>query len=142
MFIGTFFYFWYNKEITTKSLIVFLIIGYMCSNYTDENLKYENLRVTIPNLLAIIFFAYCAFYVQWKNQFFNKILAFFADISYPLYLVHPAIGYHVSILLNKTYLLNPFLTFLFSATVSITIAFLLHKAIEYRFNEYSRKLTS
>ena len=80
-------------------------------------------------------------YANWKNAMINKVLGFFADISYPLYLVHPAIGYHISIVLNKTVLLNPFITFFISGAISITVAYFLHKMIEIRFNEYGRNLT-
>jgi peptidoglycan/LPS O-acetylase OafA/YrhL len=136
MFIGTFFYFWYNKEIIAKQLIILSVLGYICSQY-----NYKDIKFVISNFLAVIFFAYCLISVQWKNKIINQILAFFADISYPLYLIHLAVGYHVSIMLNLTYIQNPFLTFIISATVSIFIAFLLHKTLENRCNQFGKKLT-
>ena len=70
-----------------------------------------------------------------------RVLDFFADISYPLYCVHPLIGY----CLLKVLMANglPFgAAVLLTLPVTITVAWLLHKLVEDPTNEWGRRLSA
>jgi peptidoglycan/LPS O-acetylase OafA/YrhL len=80
------------------------------------------------------------FFVLWKTDSMNKIFVspvvhYFGKISYPLYLIHPDVGWKV-ISLGKKFLgqnmsstIAVFL-FLFAIFVSVTVAHMFHLAIE------------
>lgn len=62
----------------------------------------------------------------WKG---NRVLDFFADISYPLYVVHSVLGYATISVLVKAGVW-PLLAFLIAAGAAIGVAYLLHLLVE------------
>ena len=84
-------------------------------------------KFKITSIASILFFAVIwAIAESWRQ---NVISKFLADISYPLYVAHPVLGYALLSVLAANGMLSGVAVILATA-VAILAAWLLHRAIE------------
>lgn len=70
----------------------------------------------------------------------NRLLDFFADISYPLYVIHPVVGYVTMRIFLEKYPVNGYYAILLAFSLSVTLAYLIHIFVENHSNKLGKKL--
>jgi peptidoglycan/LPS O-acetylase OafA/YrhL len=129
LFIGTLFHFGLKGHISPRTLWssvlgVFLIFSMM---WKKSPLAAEFPLVTANYLYALVLFGGC--YMARARFKESRILDFFADISYPLYLLHSLIGYAViRFLMAHGWRFTPAMGGAFLLVVAL--AYLVHVVIE------------
>ncbi|RQZ66078.1 acyltransferase [Burkholderia sp. Bp9004] len=129
LFIGTLFNFRLNYRISTATLFgsttaIFVIF---LATWPKTPLAGQFIAVPLNYLYALVVFSLC---FSLRAQFRRiKIVDFFADISYPLYLVHAVSGYVII-----RFLMSHGFRYYQAATLailfSISIAYILHRIVE------------
>lgn len=138
MFIGVAFNYMYMGSIR-KYYGVALVASLMVAYYFMVAMGPDKLGVGLLSnyVFALIFFGF-AFRFQrlFKgNKFFN----FFADISYPLYVVHPIVGY-VSLRVFIDLGVSTAFSLPLVTVSAISLAWLLHRAIERPSHQYAKSV--
>lgn len=151
MFIGTMLYFYFSNKIklvemigTVSMLSILFILGVVRGPAFSE----APMAYIIPYFEALGLFLICMLYskhgltiipqnfITMKTE---SLLSFFADISYPLYIVHGVTNYvFMRILLDRGF--SPFMVIGIAVLDSIILAFLLHVFVEVPTNEYGKRL--
>jgi peptidoglycan/LPS O-acetylase OafA/YrhL len=109
-----------------KLLFVFLVSMHLILMYTSI-LVQTPLKFEITSITSLLFFtAIWAIAESWRQ---NAVSKFLADISYPLYVVHPVLGYALLSVLAANGML-PGVAVLIATAAAILVAWLLHRAIE------------
>jgi len=94
----------------------------------------------VSSILGFVTFVTFLYFIKQGKP--HKILNFFADISYPLYVTHPAVGYYFSVIMNcKLDIINPFIVFFYSSTLFILLAYFLHRFIERKCILFSKRFS-
>ena len=142
MLIGTVFNFHHRRGISTLKLLSSVILIFIL--FATE-WKYSFLSngyfegVKNYGLALIIFFI---FYMARFKIKTNKILDFFADISYPMYIVHPIIGYTFMSIFLKKYPAFSTLAIIFAFMISIALSYFIHIFVERKTNDFGKKLAN
>lgn len=94
------------------------------------------LKFKITSVVSILFFTMIwAISENWRQ---NRVSKFLADISYPLYVAHPVLGYALlSVLVAGG--MSPAIAVLVATVAAILVAWLLHVAIEKPTHRHGRK---
>lgn len=137
MLIGCCFYYYHAKCWSgQKTLImmglllaVFSLIALFSPNYRNGD--------WVGNVYGLILFSTCFFCRNYFSP--NRILDFFADISYPLYAVHPIIGYMIMTILWHHYP-YPLLIIAITTTLALLLAYVIHLFIELPTNSLGKTL--
>lgn len=137
MFIGVCLYNFYKKHWDGKKTIVAIILLYVLFILSARTapVAYE-VTVTCYSLALILFVSCLLFSESFK---YNKVLNFFGDISYPLYIVHGLNGYMLLSVLDKQGV-NPYLSSLITIVVSILLASIIHILIENPSNQFGKHI--
>lgn len=130
MFIGVLFNFHHRKGISSKKLmfsVLFLFILFVL-DWKLSLIDSMNITTVLNYLLALSIFG--IMYIFRFNIKANKILDFFADISYPLYIVHPIVGYiFMRIFLDK-YPKEKIMAVIIAFSLSVVLAYIIHLTVE------------
>lgn len=127
MFIGSAWHYFYMKKISFAKLI-FLSAAFLAMFYALW-MKGESAphRGDLAYLYSIILFGLAMKAPIWLVK--NRVLTFFADISYPLYLCHAFTGYvALRILLDRGW--RPSIAHVVVLAGCITLAWLVHVLVE------------
>ncbi|MFH0130738.1 acyltransferase family protein [Variovorax sp. VaC1] len=129
LFIGTLFHLELTKKISPKvlagSAIVVLLIFLAMWKRTPWYAQAASSAMNYSYALAL--FSLC--YVLRSRFRANRVLDFFADVSYPLYIVHSLIGYTaIRFLMANGMSFVPAALLAFSAAVAV--AYLIHRTVE------------
>jgi peptidoglycan/LPS O-acetylase OafA/YrhL len=139
MLIGTLFHMHLTGRIGKTELIA-SSTAIMCAVFYFWNLTpWPNSRqpLALHYLAAVLIFSGC--YFARQNFKPSRVLDFFADISYPLYLVHSVAGFGViSVMLNEGF--GKLAAISTATATALFAAYLIHKAIELPSNEYGKSL--
>jgi peptidoglycan/LPS O-acetylase OafA/YrhL len=162
MFIGTMIYFCFSSKIALKEMILAILIlfslfifGGILGPFKDYPDPLFN--GVLPYFMALCIFLFCFGYsylityiplkkITWNPllksiKIVEKGLAFFADISYPLYIVHGVTNYvFMRILLD--FGIRPELVLAIAISDSIIIAYLIHVYVEIPSNIFGKKISS
>jgi len=157
MFIGTMLYFYHYKKISLKETIFSIIVLsglFMVSS--AEGAGQAPLPPANGYFIGMGIFIACFAYSQLKDKIPLKmtwnpgvfiltkaegVLAFMADISYPLYIIHGITNYVLMrILLDIGF--SPYIVLLIGISDSILIALFLHTFIEIPSNDFGKKIAS
>jgi peptidoglycan/LPS O-acetylase OafA/YrhL len=155
MFIGSMLYFFYSGKINRIEMIVsiftlsFLFIVEAFEGPTFTNGFFNGpMGYIIPYFEALGIFIICMIFSKHGSTIIpqnfitmktESLLSFFADISYPLYIVHGVTNYvFMRILLDMGF--SPLIVIGIALIDSVLIAFLLHVFIEVPTNEYGKVL--
>ncbi len=140
MLIGVLFNFHHRKGITTKSL--FLSVIFLFALFTIDwkfSVLSTGYQKAVYNYgLALLVFSVFYFY-RYKIKT-NIILDFFADISYPLYIIHPIVGYTIMSIYLDCYPAQKLMAIFIAFSVSSCIAYILHELVERKSNLIGKKL--
>ena len=137
--IGTIFYFAFQSRISHTALIFYVVIEmiFLVLSWKFSALKNQFPIVTCNYFLGLIIFSLSYYY---RNKFKPlTALDWFADISFPIYIIHSLVGYSIIKLLmafNYSFLLALLTTF----PVVILIAYVLHIFIEVPSTKYGKEL--
>ena len=124
MMIGSLFGLHYIKKITMQNL-GFLVVFMLITLRVDSQ-PFSGARILLPLLLfSIFYFNENSGFVS-NNSTTNKILQFFGNISYPLYLVH-SLGYCLVVFLHG---INILISVVIALIVSIAASYMVHIGIE------------
>lgn len=138
MFIGTCFFnlfkgYWSKKEFI--SMVVYLYTLFLLnSHYVFPSLKEYPVNYT---LILIVFSL--VYYLRDRIKY-SSILNFFAEISYPMYIIHGVVGYA---LLSYLYKIQPYpyLVLIEVMVLVIGASYLLHRFVEVPFNKVGQRMT-
>lgn len=125
MFIGVAFNLWHRKAISAITLFgVAASILFACVKVFSITMAPQ---IVHSYVTAFVVFSTCAAVSRWWPRL--RVLSFFADISYPLYVTHPVMGYGLmAILLAHGVPVAVALACAFAAAISV--AWLLHVLVE------------
>jgi len=140
MFLGVCFYnyhagFWSLKKIFVTLQVVFL--SFVLAALNGPNPTYTTIQIVS---YTVAFLVFINVYLLKDSIKYNKILDFFANISYPLYIVHGVIAYILMTVLDNRYRLNPYFSMTIAFIVTIAVAFALHLVVEERTNQFGKKV--
>lgn len=144
MLIGTYCYL-YQKKVNIRLIdIVQLFITIIALFFAFTYMMFNNLWFT--NTPTYVYFAYVFgvlmflifYFVQPKR---NVVLSWFADISYPLYLFHPILGYSIECYLYAYFKMNIYFSIIIAVATVILLAYIVHHLIELPLMRFSKKLT-
>ena len=129
MFIGTALYFrtrgWLGPDQTIA--IIVLLFGLFVLAFSQG--AYASVFIRAWSYGAALFlFALALAYQQWSG-WQNRLLSFFADISYPLYAVHGVLGF-VMIRGLIGLGVKVWLTLAITTTVAVSLAWIIHRFVE------------
>lgn len=140
MFIGILFNNHFRKKVKFCGLIIGIVSLFMLFvtlNRADHDTAHLSHHLIPSYVTSLTIFL--IFYLG-RNKF--KFPAFFdhlANISYPLYAVHPIMGYvFLSIFLSKIH--QPTIALILAVSLAVGLAILIHKFIEVPSNELGKKL--
>ncbi|MCK1997964.1 acyltransferase [Psychrobacillus psychrodurans] len=128
MMIGICFYNFFKKNWTSSTFIAttsFIVVATIVILYLLQPGSFKQSFVSYG--FALIMFG--VFYYFKEKLSFNPILNFFANISYPLYIVHGLIGY-ILITVFYSILPNAYIVIMIVFSIVVTLSYLLHRFIE------------
>ncbi|QIE24838.1 acyltransferase [Caballeronia sp. SBC2] len=129
LFIGTLFNFAHRLSISVGTLIGATIAMFLsfCMMWQKTVLADQFWLVPANYGYALVVFSVCyAFRHRFRP---SKILDFFADVSYPLYIIHSVTGYAI-IRFSMVYGLGAYAAMATATAISIAVAYLLHIGVE------------
>lgn len=143
MFIGVFFYWHANNFLSSLSLILLILLmqcWFICICFLNPDTTLFSKGIAINYSISIILFAFC---YLWRDTI--KCPSFFrwiANISYPLYVVHPIVGY--GLLYQLIYINNVNSTVALPLTLIIVFALAhsIHKLVELPSNLYGKRIAA
>lgn len=110
-----------KKTFVMISILILVTILFLDKRYNDNLIVIE----LYISAFFLFIFAYI-FLFNFKGVFYG----FWANISYPLYLVHSTIGYILLSVFTYKFDINIFISLLIVILIVVYISFLLHKYIE------------
>lgn len=129
LFIGTLFHLELTKKISPKVLVgsALVVLAIFLSMWKKTPWYAQSASAAANYSYALALFAICyAFRGRFRA---NRFLDFFADISYPLYIVHSLIGYAcMRVLMANGAGFVP--AALLALGVAIAVAYLIHRTVE------------
>lgn len=136
MFAGVSFNFWFRQRISIIGLGI-LTTAVLAMAALGMRTGREPTMTIVSYGEAFIFFALSvALSTKWKR---TRVLSFFADISYPLYVVHGVLGY--AILAYLTTIGVPTLLAVSATFVTaVAIAWILHVAVEMPTHRFGQRV--
>jgi peptidoglycan/LPS O-acetylase OafA/YrhL len=137
MFIGVMFNLLYQKNLNKSAFIVFSFI--LFTIFSCLFIKFNDVFKIVDlfsYFCGIVIFSIC--YLLRNKLKTIKLLAWFGDISYPLYAVHPIVGY-VFLRISLNYL-NSNVALIICFAFILSIAYLIHRGIELPIMQYGKKL--
>jgi peptidoglycan/LPS O-acetylase OafA/YrhL len=142
MLIGTLFNLHYRGSLSGRGLAwgcaaAFLVFVMTWAN--NHNLRGQEVHGALNYLLALLCFA--LFYANRRAITTPRILAWLGDISYPLYAVHPIVGYAVLMYLSARGM-SPLPATLITLGVVLALATILHYAIEAPTNRLGKRVAA
>lgn len=121
MTIGTNFYMMHKGRISaTRGVILSAISLYVFVYVSTPGDKYS---------YAFALCVFSMFYLARDSFKTNKVLGFFADISYPLYAMHAAFGY-VGIRILMDLGLPSYVALVAQMVITVSVAYLIHRFVE------------
>jgi peptidoglycan/LPS O-acetylase OafA/YrhL len=128
MFIGVAFCYHYRRRLGTIALATIssalLVLCWVLWRKANDTLSWEVGR-SFAFALAVFSVSY-AYSHRWPS---SRILDFFADVSYPLYLVHGVAGY-VSLRIMMEHNVNPIVSIMIAVSGALLVSWILHIAVE------------
>ena len=121
MLCGVAFALHYRNIFDLKRLLMMVVGAFGIFAYCS------NLELQVNYLIALFLFS--IFYVLRERIRSNRVLDFFANISYPLYVCHAAMGY-VGLRWMIGAGISPLLAFAIQTAISISIAYAIHRFVE------------
>jgi peptidoglycan/LPS O-acetylase OafA/YrhL len=137
MYIGTALHFLFIGKIAAERVILLIICLFLMHYALLANGPSPDLVVLVPSYIAALatFVFAMSFPAIFKS---NRITNFFADISFPLYVVHGAAGYiGLRILLDRG--VPAWASTLLTILCAFTLSWLLHTWIEVRSHKMGKK---
>lgn len=129
MLIGVCIYNWFkgywSREESLKMII--LIYSLFCVSYYLSPVRTETMMRFLNYMLALATFI--SIYILRGQLRFQKFFFFFADISYPLYVIHGVCGYILIAVLNS-YGIPPYIVLFLAILTVILISWLIHIMVE------------
>ncbi|EKN3568859.1 acyltransferase [Yersinia enterocolitica] len=138
MLLGTTFFLHAKKRIGLNALIYTILIQYFAFVYVNMHINPVGMYVSIvPTFswfaITILVFSLC-YSINDKIKE-HKVMEFFADISYPLYLCHLYIGHFMmGVIINLGIFPRSLVVFM-PFPVTIFVAYLIHKYVEMNTNK-------
>ncbi|WP_081054647.1 acyltransferase family protein [Burkholderia vietnamiensis] len=129
LFIGTLFNFRLNQRISGATLFgsaIAIFIAFLAA-WPHTPLAGQFWATPVNYFYALIVFSFCFIVRDRFRQL--KIVDFFADISYPLYLVHAVTGYAIIRVLMSHHF-RYYQAAAVALTVAVGIAYVLHRVVE------------
>lgn len=139
MFIGTIFYFNYSRKLSLFRSLVCICLLLLCFYYSWQYTFFSNIRGDFfPNYLyGVALFGVCYCFRDYFSK--NRVLDFFANISYPGYAVHSMTGYASLLFLMNigfSYWISLAITFLFV----LVLSYLFHITVEVKTINLGKKI--
>ena len=131
MFIGVAFYYHHRRRLSTIALVA-MAMGLLLAFWLQWSIApnaADTLSGLVVNSYTLAFAVFSASYVFSHRWPPNRLLAFFADISYPLYVVHGVAGY-VVLRIMVAHGIAPIAALLLALSGALVISWLLHIAVE------------
>lgn len=138
MLIGTYCYLYHDLSIS--KLFISIVALFSAFTYMFfKNLWFLSMPINVyfGYLIGLILFLSFNF-IRPKR---NKILSWFADISYPLYLFHPILGYSIEYYLYAYLKINIFISISIAIALVISLAYIVHALVELPLMRFSKKIT-
>ena len=145
MFIGVAFYYHHRRRLNSIELgaismalllVFWLLWSVQWSMLPGVTAAPSGLVITSYALAFVVFLASYLFSRRWPS---TRLLAFFADISYPLYVVHGIAGY-VALGIMVAHGIAPAVAFLLALSGALAISWLLHIAVELPTHRFGQRL--
>ena len=139
MFIGVIFYNYMKKYLSFRDFCFSMLCSFsffFVSVYFGPD-KNQQIKFFFNYTIALIVFT-VVFYLKEKIKF-NKLLNFFGNISYPLYVIHGLNGYLIMSFLYHFGVNQIFCTFI-AMCLSVLFAYLLHILIEIPTNIFGKEI--
>ncbi|QVL29909.1 acyltransferase [Telmatocola sphagniphila] len=140
MLVGTCFYRFYKQEwsLRTSVLMTLAILGLWYLPTSNHLMQAQHFPATRRTYIAS-YFCFGFFYLFRGYIPYVRPLNFLANISYPLYLVHPVIGYMIlTTALRQGLTAYPAIAIAFISTFLLAVA--IHYLVEERFNQLGKRL--
>jgi peptidoglycan/LPS O-acetylase OafA/YrhL len=131
MFIGVAFYYHHRRRLNTIALVVMsmVLLSVFWLQWSIAPNANDTLSGPVVNSYTLAFAVFFASYVFSNRWPPNRLLAFCADISYPLYVVHGIAGY-VALRIMLAHGIAPVVALLLALSGALVISWLLHIAVE------------
>ena len=131
MFIGVAIFYHYRRRIGTVALCAIAAMLYglflILAGYAPNSADSFSMRVVNSYSLALLVFCVSyAFRSRWPS---SRVLSYFADISFPLYVVHAVAGY-VALGIMTAHRVAPFTALGCALAGALLISSLLHVGVE------------
>lgn len=139
MFLGTLFYFHFKQQLTTYQLVfnAILLAFFIAIAWRYSMYKGEFPHVSYNYIYALGIFSSSYFFRHAFRS--NRIIDFFADISYPLYILHALVGFAFIEMLTAKYLFSYNVAALLAFLIIVFFAYLLHRYVEVYFIKVGQK---
>ncbi len=129
----------FKKLLTVLPSVVFSYLGFQVFKFGKVDAStYENLGAHLLELMIFLLFYYTAPFVMRRLP---KVVEVLADLVYPLYLVHVAIGL-ATMAFVREYVLSPYLLLLSAVITSLIVSWILHRFIEKPVISFGRRFTN
>lgn len=115
----------WRDPVGVGSIAVIFCAFLWMSQYTSPLSNFTGYRVTVL-ITTIGFLLVWRFGEKWRP---HSVTSFFADISYPVYVIHLVVGYAIMVVLSATGL-NPIVSVLAGLTGVTVLAWLVHRFVE------------
>ncbi len=140
MFIGSVVYFHYRKKINDIQMLIFI-----CTLLFSSQVFYlypHSDNINFPKDILLTTLLFLCLYLQKDNIKISKPVIFFANISYPMYIVHQPIK-ELALKLAPLISGHQKMMFLFVITIPVTIIFsyIIHIFLEKPIINFSKKYT-
>jgi peptidoglycan/LPS O-acetylase OafA/YrhL len=139
--IGTIFYFAFQSRISHTALIFYVVIEmiFLVLSWKFSALKNQFPVVTYNYFFGLIIFSLSYYYREKFKPL--KPLDWFAEITFPIYIIHSLVGYSIiKLLMAFNYSFQ--LSLLITLPLVILMAYLIHIFIEAPSTRYGKELFS
>lgn len=140
MGIGVLFNFHHRKGMSTKVLIFSILMIFVIFIIVWKNSYLEIIYITGTINYGISLIIFSIFYLYRYKINKNKVFDFLGNISYPLYVIHPLVGYTSMRIFLNYYPKKIYISIVFALILSIILAYILHITVEKRSNKFGKKL--
>lgn len=141
MLIGILFSWHCQKQLSDKRFLISVCISFIWFSfmwYYNLHLGIQHSVGTLNFLLALLVFTLV--YLCRKSISVPPILKWFGDISYPLYVIHPIVGYGLLYYFVYVLNMNSWISMILCSAIVLLLAYAIHRIIENPSNVFGKKL--
>jgi peptidoglycan/LPS O-acetylase OafA/YrhL len=131
MFIGVAIFYHHRRRLGTAALwaVSAMLYGVFWIQWSNAPNSAESLSMLVVNSYTLALIVFCVSYAYSKRWPASRVLSYFADVSFPLYVVHGVAGY-VALGIMAAHGAGPIVAVVSTLAGALFISTLLHVGVE------------